>query len=244
MPVKKLVLIPAAKWEQLVKQYNLEMTSDIQDLSLPIPNLKDNEAPLAPPTPVDAVPDEPVDAPPAEDAPQDAPPDAPDDAPPAGGDAPPDAPPAAAPEEAGLRNDAPWLRSERPALNMPPSVGMAYKCDNGKKPKLVRVPKDKKKRKKVRVPKLPTRLKSDFNIRERLESLRNLQRKSYKEDSFDKNAPVENKTPWKSVQKSVRKAMSARKKAQDQMQNNRQEKMTNLQRETRHSRHKKNPVDM
>ena len=240
MPVKKLVLIPAAKWDHLVRQYNLETTSDIQELSLPIPNLKDDEAPLAPPTPLDAYP------PPDHDAAAAGSGDAPEEEPARAGD---DAMPANEladdPGPGDLTNDAPPLGA-RTFPNARPvdhkfSTGMAYKCDDGKKPQLVKVPKDK--RRKVRVPK--HRLKSQFINSEQMKALRDQQKASYKEDRFNRTSSVANKPQWNSrLQKRAKQAVAARKKAQKKVQNNIQQQMNDMKKESRHLRHTKKVVDV
>ncbi len=235
MPVKKLVLIPAAKWDHWVKQYNLEPTSDIQDLTLPVPTLNDGEAPLAPPTPADALPP-PDDAPKEEEdnPPGEGPGEGPDALPP--GLDPPDAlpggPAAAAPPAAPG-----GLMSDRPGENMVTRSGMAYKCSDGKRPQLIKVPKRKKRRRS------PRRRKDESDLRGKMDALREEQKAKHKEDSFVKGRPVGRKKRWQTVQKSVNKAVAARLAGKKKMQGKLQER-TNELKSTRSLRHKKTPYDV
>ncbi len=215
LAMKKLVLIPIAKWDAMVRQYNIDVTGDIQDLAIPIPNLDDKRAPLPPPTPVDALDDDAVDKKKQKHEP------------PGGGDAP--ASPAAAtpraPTPPGPPGEEEGGKGEeggaweppvffRAGGNKRPPSGMAFKCSDGTSPNLVKVAKKNKKKKGG-----GGRMKTDFVGGENLKTLRQKQKESNNKDVFDKSQPVDKEQQWKSLrQSSIDKALSLRKQGRKTME--------------------------
>jgi len=225
--MKKLVLIPMGKWEHLTKQYNIEF-NNVQDLSIPIPNLQDKEAPPPPPTPVTAT----TAAMPSSSSPPPSPP-------------PPGQLPHASSEGTTTTTPSSSGGGFVKGPPTPPPIGAIeqrkpeeemYVCADGSlaKPR----PKTTKKKK-------TRRNKTDFIMRERLDQLQKLTKQQgphNKDDIFDKSQPVDNKAQWRALQKSTssmkqKAALGGRREALNQQTNRWSDLVSRMKMNQRHQRH-------